>query len=67
MAMGIITILIINPHASNNYGNRPFIPYPNANENKWKPTINDHSGGQQETNRNLMEQVASHSTMRRVE
>jgi hypothetical protein len=51
------------PYASNNYGNHPFIAYPNANENKWKPTINDHSGGQQETNRNLMEQVAGHSTM----
>jgi hypothetical protein len=37
------------PYASNNYGNRPFIPYPNANEKKWKPTINDHSGGQQVT------------------
>jgi hypothetical protein len=33
------------PYASNNYGNHPFIPYPNDNENKWKPTINDHSGG----------------------
>jgi hypothetical protein len=41
----------------------PFIPYPNANENKWKPTINDHSSGQQESNINLMEQVAGHSTM----
>jgi hypothetical protein len=54
-------------YASNNYGNRPFIPYPNANENKWKPTINDHSGGQQETNRNLMEQVAENSTMMRAD
>jgi hypothetical protein len=46
------------PNASNNYGNHPFIPYPNANENKWKPTImpqtNDHSGSQQDANRNLM-------------
>jgi hypothetical protein len=54
-------------YASNNYGNHPFIPYPNASENKWKPTImpqvNDHSGSQQEANRNLMEQVAGHSTM----
>jgi hypothetical protein len=51
------------PYALNNYGNRPFIPYPNANENKWKPTTNDHSGDQQETNKSLMEQVAGHSTM----
>jgi hypothetical protein len=41
------------PYASNNYGNRPFISYPNANENKWKPTTNDPSGSQQETNRGL--------------
>jgi hypothetical protein len=55
------------PYVPNNYGNPPFITYPNANENKWKlanmPQINYHSGNQQEANRILIEQVASHSTM----
>ena len=57
------------PYAPNNYGNRPFVPYPNASDsqNKWKPAIipptNDYIEKQQELNKNLAEQVASHTTM----
>lgn len=38
--------------------NKPFVPYPNANENKWKP-----SSEISESNKLLMEQVASHNAM----
>jgi hypothetical protein len=55
------------PYAQINYNNRPFIPYPNANERKWKPTtipqISEDSKKQEEENKTLTEQVASHATM----
>jgi hypothetical protein len=56
------------PYA-NNYGNRPFVSYPNAydTQNKWKPTTtqptSDYAEKQQELNKNLSEQVASHNSM----
>jgi hypothetical protein len=56
------------PYA-NNYGNRPFVPYPNAYEtqNKWKPAIthpsSENAGKQQELDKHILEQVASHTSM----
>jgi hypothetical protein len=47
------------PYA-NNYGNRPFVPYPNSYEtqNKWKPAIthssNENTGKQQELDKNKL-------------
>ena len=54
-----------NGYGNNNYNsyvpnNRPFVPYPNAND-KWKPVPS--SNDNLETNKILMEQVASHNTM----
>ena len=40
--------------------NRPFVPYPNAND-KWKPVSS--SNDNFETNKILMKQVASHNTI----
>jgi hypothetical protein len=57
------------PYAQNNFGNRPYIPFHNANDsqNKWKLATtslsNDYLDKQQEINKNLIEQVSSHTTM----
>src|SRR5664279_537137 len=60
-----------NGYGNNNYNsynktpyvpnNRPFVPYPNTNDNKWKPM--PPSNDNFEANKILMEQVASHNTM----
>jgi hypothetical protein len=56
------------PYANNN-GNPPFVPYPNAYEtqNKWKPVVthlsSENAGKQQELDKNILEQVASHTSM----
>jgi hypothetical protein len=57
------------PPYANNYGNRPFVPYPNSYEtqNKWKPVTTQQSseneGKQQELDKNILDQVASHTSM----
>ena len=70
-----IDVIFIRNYENNGYGNnnynaynkppyvpnnRPFVPYPNAND-KWKPVSS--SNDNLETNKILMEQVASHNTM----
>ena len=60
-----------NGYGNNNYNsynktpyvpnNRPFVPYPNTSDNKWKPM--PPSNDNFEANKILMEQVASHNTM----
>jgi hypothetical protein len=51
------------PYASNNYGNRPFILYPNANENKWKLPLMTPLVVSKRLTEVSMEQVFGHSTM----
>jgi hypothetical protein len=57
-----------NGYGNNNYNSykppyvphtRPFVPYPNASDNKWKPL----PPSDFDANKLLMEQVASHNTM----
>ena len=56
-----IDVNFIRNYGNNGYGNnRPFVPYPNAND-KWKPVPS--SNDNVEANKILMEQVASHNTM----
>jgi hypothetical protein len=58
------------PYTQDNYGSRPFIPYPQSNENRWKPAImpptNKNSEKPLEANKTLTEQVASHDTMKQL-
>ena len=52
------------PYAPNNYGRRPFIPYPNAND-KWKNESNlpTNSNGEKPQDKSLAEQVANHASL----
>ena len=52
------------PYAPNNYGSRPFIPYPNAND-KWKNESNlpTNSNVEKPQDKSLAEQVANHASL----
>jgi hypothetical protein len=57
------------PPYANNYGNRPFVPYPNTtdSQNKWKPSntqsTSDYMEKQHELNKSFAKKFASHTTM----